>query len=313
MAYSSYSFRGKRGYRRGGRRAYSRYGKKSSGKKKTTTAMAKGSSRTSMRALEAKIEDLKLKANGEVHKYSFSGLPGSMDNLDVVSMSGGRYYFAVPVSEILRELCKNRPGGAVYVTGISLEGDFFHASPMEWFATCVKVPSATLPPIGVDTNTLSFPLGSLSLDVKGQVHLWPVEDRYVQSVFGGAYTEYARDKSLFHAPMKSGVCPRGNVTFNGSKKAIRHAGRASATLARKGDMSTGLITDSFVKDTFRVWWDINDKVTVCDARGNFAPDRHTILCGARPQVDEGLNAGGKAKALTIAYFKHIRLTLYLRY
>lgn len=292
--------------RRGGRRGYSRYGKAraSSGKKKSTMSMQK---------IKKQLETLSLAQHGQPRKYALSGDPGL---LRMRPYTGKNYYFAVPISEILRAACGSAGTQSLWVTGISLEGDLYHASSMDWFAACVAVSSGDLPTVELGGDGVHFPLARLCMDEKATPDLWDSDEMYVQSVYRAGFTEPARDGSLFHAPMRTGISPRGNVSFNGSKKTTAHTGRASASFNRKGDMTSGMLTDNYVKDTFRVWWAINKKLTVCDSRGEFVGDRYTVLCGVRPQVDEGLvvdpKAGSKLKLNSVGYLKDIRVVVYAR-
>lgn len=262
----------------------------------------------SMQSMRKQIESLALAQYGQPRKYAFSGL----GRVNLRPYTGSNYYFAVPVSEIVRGICAAARTSSVYVTGVTLEADLFHASPVDWFAACVAVPSRELPSIEIEGEACSFPLCSLRLDEKGSAELWDVRNRYVQAVFKAAYSGLARDGSLFDAPLRSGVAPSGTLTLNGSKKGDRHAGRAGSTFSRKGDMTSGLLTDNFIKESFRVWWTVNKKWAVLDSNGEAFGDQHTVLCGVRPRVDEYLTIKEGSVAQPVAYLKDVRVTVHVR-
>lgn len=309
-------------YRRGERRAYPRakYGKKASGKRylssyKKKSTMARSSSALSARRLNEKLEKLTLQNMGDPCKYVVHGVVPGLASLPVHPESGA-HYFAIPASEIFLAACALQGSTSLYVTGISLEMDLFHVSPMDFFTTCVKMPAGSVDKIEIDAANGKFALGSLVLDTKHVGRLWSVDNPYVVSVSNAAYKESARDGSLFSAPMKPGLCPSGNYSFNDSKRAASHTGRVSVPLARKGDQR-GSAMDAYVRDSMRVYWEFNKKLRVCSAGASepdLIGDRYTILCGVRPQVDKVLNhKDPEAKFAVAAYFENVRVTVHARH
>ncbi|KJZ68612.1 hypothetical protein HIM_12000 [Hirsutella minnesotensis 3608] len=293
MAYTRRK-RGYTNYRRGSRRTFTRYGKKSSWKRPS------GKKRPASVTSEVKkqIKELKLMRHGQPKKYVLNGLP---EQVNVRAYSGRNYYFALPIPDVLLGHCRTGAMTDVYVTGFRFEGDFFYRVPMEMFAVCVKVPAGKLPAI------------PLVNDTKTEAQLWTVDEPYVDEVFRAGFADKARDKTLFQAPMHTGVCPRGTVSFNGSKKAAAHKGRASTTFSRKGEASSTSVTDKYVKSSFRMWWDIGAKLTVCDSTGCALGSQYALLCGVRPQVDlDSPPEEEEGMTPVVAYLRDMQVAVYIR-
>jgi len=292
----------------GGRRGYSRYSKRRSfGKKNYTTK----SSAVSMQHLRKQVEVLSMNAqHGQARKFAFTG----DGRVPLKPQTGSDYYFAVPLSEIVQGICRAAGTASVFVAGFCLEGDIYYSVPVDWFAACAAVPSADLPVIEIHGEKGLFPVCRLRMDEKGSSQLWDFHNPYVQAVFRSAYTDVARDRTLFNAPMRSGQGLSGTVSTGGSKKSVRHTGRASGAFTRVSPPGMDVVVNKFTKAPFRSYWTAGSKWTVLDGSGHPFGEQHTILCGIRPQSDDDLPGTGKGEGPPIvAFVKDIRVTVHVRY
>lgn len=249
--------------------------------------------------------------HGKPEKYVLSALPGQV-NVRTAPHRG--HYLALPIPDVLLGHCRGRGSTSVYVTGFRVEGDLFHRAPMDMFAVCVSMPPGPLPAIPlIDAGKpleFHFPVGNYVMDTKKEADLWTMEDTYPEAVCQAAFTEKARDKSYFQAPMRAGISPRGNASFSGGKKTTSHRGRASVTFSRKGEPLSTSSADRYVKESFRLWWDVGAKLTVCDSTGAASGSQYALLIGLRPQVDVSLP--GKEQSEVVASLNDLRVTLYFR-
>ncbi|KJZ68398.1 hypothetical protein HIM_12209 [Hirsutella minnesotensis 3608] len=309
----------KRGYssgysrRKGGRRGYSRYGsRRFAGKKRTSTT----SSRMSMRKLREQVQSLALvQQHGQARKVTFNASLAEV-KVPAFGQSAQSYYFGAPVSEILLHgICARVGKQSVFVTGVVLELDIYHAARMDFFAVCVPVcGSVGLPTIALDTEIGQFSLLDGPLDAKKGVNceppLWNRTHPFINGMAAGVFSENARDGTLFNAPMRPTSTGKGEVMVNGKAKS-RHTGRASLSFGAKGD-ANGLVSDNFVRESVRVWWSINKSLPVCNAAGGYLGDRYSILCGLRPQVDPDLSLSEKPTVKKVAYFQGLRVMVHVR-
>lgn len=285
MAYYRRGYASNRGYSRRVRRYSTRLvrGKRSVfGKKKTGGS----STRISTRKIATQMQSIKLEQrHGKARSLAFKGSP------QILGFQEGRvgeYYFFAPVSDILLgSICRPGKVGEVYVTGVALEMDIQHCRAADFFAMCVPVSAGDrIAPIAVDG--LNFALGaprSEEKQGKGASPLLDGRDLMVQTVGRSALTGVARDETLFGAPLRPGVLPKGDYSVNGKTKSA-HRGRAEAGLSRHQAAVTG-VQDAYVRDCVRVYWRFDKTIQVCDSGFNFLGDKYVILVGLRPQSDLG--------------------------
>jgi len=232
--------------------------------------------------------------------------------------SVGKCYFAAPVSEVLLAAVRGSGKGSIYVTGVSLELDVDHESPLDFLAFCGAVPaSRDVHRVGINVEAGQFALGGAVLDHKGQqADFCAIGDASVSDVARAVFSEEGRDKTLFTAPIASNASVlSGQVTVNGKSQGTGK--KVSLNLARRGDADAD-IDKRFVRDTIRVWWDVKKVLTVCDAAGgNPLGDYYSIVCGVRRQVDAVLGpmkevGGGGADGPVVGTVKNVRVVVHVR-
>lgn len=240
-----------------------------------------------------------LARHGPSTKLTVNGFPNSMA-LGAV----GSHYFLLPVSEVLRVGACDRKG-SVYVTGVSVEMDVYHSSPVDLFAVCVPfAASLALPEQELDAASQLFSMGGASLEAKGPQEAG-VSDDVVKALGAVCFSENGRDGTLFEAPLRSGVCPKGEVRVD--KRRLSHSGRASLALGRRGD-AHGSAMDKYVREKVRLWWSFDRVVNVLDAARQYMDNRWTILCGVRCQSQELLGKAGSE--IRLGSVKDVRLTVH---
>ncbi|KAM4060288.1 hypothetical protein HRG_014222 [Hirsutella rhossiliensis] len=197
---------------------------------------------------------------------------------------------------------------SVYVTGVALEFDLIHACPVDFFALCLPIAGAGgAQLIPLDEKRSEFPLAASPKVLRDRT------DELVDLISRAAFSDNARDGTLFNAPLHSGTSLKGQLTLNGKSKAA-HTGRASVSLSRKGDNSAGSIA-SHVRDSIRVWWDISKVVRVFQDQLKPLDGHYSILCGVRPQVEPSkvLKTEDDGLPEDIGCLQSVRVTVHVRH
>lgn len=247
------------------------------------------------------MRELELLArHGPATKLTVNAFPSSL------AIGGvGSHYFVLPVSEVLKAGACDRKG-SVYVTGVSVELDVLHASAVDFFAVCVPFAAHLgLPEQELDAGSQLFSLGGASLESKQREPALQVDADVVQALGSACFSEKSRDGTLFEAPMKAGVCPKGEVRLD--KRRMGHTGRASLSFSRRGD-AHGSLVDRYVREKVRLWWAFDRVVDVIDPSRSFVDNRWAVLCGVRSQSQEMM---GKAAAdVRLGSIKDVRVTVH---
>lgn len=268
-----------------------------------------------MRKMREQIQRMSLAQHGQPRKVALNGSP---DDLPIWLLGSGAqsYYFTAPVSEILHVALASTDRASVYVTGVALELDLFHTCAVDFFALCLPMAAANgMPEMELDSKGCLFALGTGIKAENSEQRVPPVlcgpTDPLVAGISRVAFSGIARDGTLFNAPLRNGSFLRGQFTLNGKSKAS-HTGRASASLSRKGEMTASMV-DNYVRDSIRVWWDINKVVKVFGVDADVSASHYSVLCGVRPQVELPLGQKNqKGGYLSVGNLKNVRVTVHYR-
>ena len=279
-----------------------------------------------MKSLKAEVAKMALTQNyGPPRSVELTGLPGEL----AVRGWGdtiGKYYFAVPVTDVMKSALTGTGKQSMWTKGFSLDLDLYHGCAVDFFAVLVAMPVGSRAlSLGLNASDRTFSMVDFrdeSDDCKdGQQNLLDGVDPTVTVLGDGVFGSVGRgDGTYFTSSIESGKSLGGTVTVNGNGKGATHTGKVSKKFSVGASVS---IRDpsTFARETIHVWWNYEKLVPVVDNRGYCVDKYYAVLCGVRPQVGvpflttvkdkDGVVRGQDAGVL--GWLKNVKSSLYYRF
>ena len=324
--YSRYSGRSKRysGYRRGKGRSYPRRtAKKTSWKGKKSGGRARTAMGGTVRSLKNEMAKMALtQTYGPSRNVELSGMPREVC-LRAWGDVLGKYYFAVPVTDVMMSALADTGKRSMWIKGYSLDLDLFHGVSMEFFAVLVAMPIGSRAiSVGLNAQQRTFSMLELGQDPQGMSKV-SVQDLLdgvdpTISVLGDAvFGKTGRDGTYFTSSVEPGTTRSGSVNINGRKE--NHGGMVRRKFGVGSNVNVKDPT-TFAKESIHFWANFEKPVKVMDER-NYAVDKYyAILCGVKPEVDIPVSTPIRDKSgqvvaeepSALGWFKDVKSCLYYR-
>lgn len=322
--YSGYSKknRGYSGYRRG-RRSYSRRtGKKTSSWKGKKSGGRRAATGSTMRSLKAEVAKMALtQSHGTPHSVELTGLPREL----AVRGWGdtiGKYYFAVPVTDVMVSALVGTGKQSLWTKGVSLDLDLYHGSAVDFFAVLVAMPVGTHAlSVGLNASERIFTMvkfGEEGGDSKENAgDFLDGQDQTVTTLGDAVFGKVGRDETYFTSSVEAGRSHSGSVTVNG--KTMTQTGKVSKKFGVGANVSLR-DPSTFSKETVHVWWNYEKLVPVIDCKGYPVEKYYAVLCGVRPQVGVPFTTPVRDKSGQVVdhtvgvlgWLKNVKSSLYYR-